>query len=109
MFDSNNSQSVKAGSITYFFDIKETKQRKPYLVITMSRFMGENEERERVSMPLFPEHVREFTKVFLEMVQDLPEETGYPVEDNHQQPSASQLPLRGVRPQRRSSMSMRRR
>ena len=109
MFDPNNSQSVKAGSITYFFDIKETKQRKPYLVITMSRFMGENQERERVSMPLFPEHVRDFTKVFLETVQFLPEEPGYQDEGDHQ-PRTSQLPLRGVRSQSsRSAAPMRRR
>ena len=79
------------------------------MVITMSRFMGENEERERVSMPLFPDHVRDFTKVFLEMAQALPVESGYPVGDNLQQARPSQLPLRGVRSQRRPSAPMGRR
>ena len=34
------NKTVKAGSTTYFFDIKETKGGKLYLVITESRFKG---------------------------------------------------------------------
>ena len=56
MYNQDNSQSVRAGSITYFFDVKETRERKPYLMITMSRFKGEGEDWDRVSLPLFPEH-----------------------------------------------------
>ena len=72
MIDQKNSQSVRAGSITYFFDVKVTKQGKPYLMITMSRFKGENEDWDRVSIPLFPEHIQNFTKTFLEMSQNIP-------------------------------------
>ena len=35
------NKTVKAGLTTYFFDIKETKGGKLYLVITESRFKGE--------------------------------------------------------------------
>ena len=72
MSDQKNSQSVRAGSITYFFDVKVTRQGKPYLMLTMSRFKGENEDWDRVSIPLFPEHIQNFTKTFLEMSQNIP-------------------------------------
>jgi len=35
------NKTVKAGSTTYFFNIKETQGGKLYLVITESRFKGE--------------------------------------------------------------------
>ena len=118
MINQDNSQTVKAGSITYFFDVKETRQQKPYLLITMSRFTGEGEDRERVSIPLFPEHARAFLKVFLEMAQNLPlptSESAMPSNDvdyaPRQQPAARQLPLRGTRsiPVRPTAAGIRRR
>lgn len=108
MNNQDNSQTVKAGSITYFFDVKETRQRKPYLLITMSRFKGEGEDWDRVSIPLFPEHARTFVKTFLEMAQNLPVTSdihnGY---SNAPRPqvTATQMPLRGVRPQRSRPMA----
>ena len=72
MTEPSNSKTVKAGAITYFFDIKETKQGKPFLVITMSRFKGEGEERERASMAIFPEHARSFLTTCQDVIQDLP-------------------------------------
>jgi hypothetical protein len=71
MTDQANSQTVKAGAITYFFDIKATKEGKPFLVITMSRFKGEGEERERTSMVLFPEQAQEFLSAAQEMIQNI--------------------------------------
>ena len=56
----NSSRTVKAGSITYFFDIKETKAGKPYIMITESRFKGEGEKHRRSSISIFPEHISEF-------------------------------------------------
>ena len=118
MINQDNSQTIKAGSITYFFDVKETRQGKPYLVITMSRFKGEGEDRDRVSIPLFPEHVRTFVKVFLEMAQNLPlptNESAMPSDDvdytPRQQPIARQLTLRGTRttPIRPTAAGIRRR
>jgi len=54
------SKTVKAGAKTYFLDLKETKEGKPYLVITESRFKGEGQQRERASIAVFPEHARDF-------------------------------------------------
>ena len=62
-----NSETIKAGAITYFFDIKETKDGKPYLLITESRFKGEKEERERKTIFVFPEQAAEFSKTVAEM------------------------------------------
>ena len=67
----NASKTVKAGSTTYFFDIKETKGGKPYLVITESRFKGEGSERQRSSIVVFPEQIKEFTSALKEMVSVL--------------------------------------
>ena len=71
MIEKTQSKTVKAGAITYFFDIKETKQGKPFLVITMSRFKGEDEERDRSSISIFPEQAEEYLKATQEMVQNL--------------------------------------
>ena len=54
-----NSKILKAGAKTYFFDLKETKDKKPFLLITESRFKGEDEERERSQYCGFPaEHAK---------------------------------------------------
>lgn len=58
MADQTDSQTVKAGSRTYFFDRKESKDRRPFLVITESRFVGEGKECERASIVVFPDHAR---------------------------------------------------
>ncbi len=92
MNDQKNSQSVRAGSITYFFDVKVTRQGKPYLMLTMSRFKGENEDWDRVSIPLFPEYVQNFTKTFLEMTQNLP------VDNSNNNPTRTQPKVAKERP-----------
>ena len=58
--DSDRSQTLKAGGKTYFFDIKETKEGKPYLIITESRYKGEDQEPERSSIFVFQENAQEF-------------------------------------------------
>ena len=101
MFNQNNSRTIKAGSITYFFDIKETRQNRPYLVITMSRFRGEEEDRDRVSMPIFPEHTAAFVKIITEMAQSISGEGGFETDIEYPprpQISTPQLPLRGMHP-----------
>ena len=55
-----NSEILKAGAKTYFFDLKMTKDDKPYLLITESRFSGEEGERERNTIVIFPEQAEEF-------------------------------------------------
>lgn len=72
MEDRKNSKTVKAGSITYFFDLKKTRDGNPFLVITESRYRGEGKERERSSTVLFPEHASKFLESLQEMIQKLP-------------------------------------
>ena len=71
MADQNNSKIVKAGGKTYFFDLKQTKEGKSYLIITESRFLGEDKERERVSIMVFPDHAQDFLAATQEMVMKL--------------------------------------
>ena len=56
------SKSLKAGKKTYFFDIKETKGGKPYLMITESWFKSDDEdsEPERNNIIVFPEQAQDF-------------------------------------------------
>jgi hypothetical protein len=67
MTENNASKTVIAGSTTYFFDIQETKGGKPYLVITERRFRGEGSERQRSSIVVFPEQIKEFISAAQEM------------------------------------------
>jgi len=71
MADTNDSKLVKAGSRTYFFDLKETKEGQPYLTITESRFKGEGQERERASTVVFADHAGDFLAAVQEMIQKL--------------------------------------
>ena len=66
-----NSRTIKAGSKTYFLDIKETKEGKPYLMITESRFKGEGEERERSTIVVFQDNAQAFSEALTEMVEKL--------------------------------------
>lgn len=69
--EEENSKTLKAGAKTYFFDVKETKEGSPYLAITESRFKGEDEERERNTIIVFPEQAEEFTAIVVAMAQKL--------------------------------------
>ena len=71
MVDATASTIVKAGSTTYFFDVKATKDGKPFLVITESRFKGEGSERQRSSIVVFPEQIKEFTSALQEIASEL--------------------------------------
>jgi hypothetical protein len=71
MAETSTSKVIKAGSKTYFFDVKQTKDGKPYLVITESRFQGEGKSRERDSLTVFPEQVHEFVQIVTEMAEKL--------------------------------------
>ena len=73
MTEHDDSIIVKAGSKTYFFDLKQTRDNKPYLLLTESRFKGEGEERERVSITIFPESAGPFGQAVAEMVARLTE------------------------------------
>jgi hypothetical protein len=71
MADQTDSKTIKAGTKTYFFDLKKTKEDKPYLTITESRFMGEGKDRERASLVVFPDHAQAFSEAIQEMVKKL--------------------------------------
>ena len=66
-----DSMTIKAGAKTYFFDIKETKEGKPYLLITESRFKGEGKDRVRNSIVVFQENAQEFAKTVSEVTAKL--------------------------------------
>jgi hypothetical protein len=53
-------QQVRAGSRTYFMDVKEAKNGKPYLSIQESRKKEEGFEKSRLLV--FPDHLEEFLK-----------------------------------------------
>jgi hypothetical protein len=71
MADQNDSKTVKAGSKTYFLDLKETEEGQPFLTITESRFKGEGQDRERASIVVFPDHAQDFLEATQEMIQKL--------------------------------------
>ena len=69
--EAEESKIVKAGSRTYFLDRKLSKDGRPFLVITESRFKGEGEDRERTSIVVFPDHAEAFSQAVSEMVAEL--------------------------------------
>ena len=59
--DEVNSRTLTAGKKTYFFDIKESKNGKLYLLITESWFKDEESKNpERNSILVFPEQAKDF-------------------------------------------------
>ncbi len=71
MPNNETSTQIKAGSRTYFFDIKTTRDGKPFLVITESKFAREGTGRERNTIMVFPENADEFLRAIAEMVAKL--------------------------------------
>lgn len=67
----NESEMLKASGKTFFFDIKETREKKPYLVITESRLKGEGEKPERNSIMIFQESLDEFAEVVAKMAKKI--------------------------------------
>ena len=63
------SEMLKASAKTYFFDIKETREGKPYLIITESRLKGEGEKPERSSVMVFQENIEEFAGIVTKMAE----------------------------------------
>lgn len=65
------SDSLKAGGRTYYFDIKEAKSGRPYLMVTETRFDKSSGQRERSNLIFYPEGIRDFFKVFQTMARQL--------------------------------------
>ena len=53
-------ERVRAGGRTYFLNVKETREGKPYLSLVESRKNGENFEKSR--MLVFQDHLDDFIK-----------------------------------------------
>lgn len=53
---------IKTSGKTFFLDIEETKNGKPYLKITESRMGGKNGDQIRNSIIVFQEDIREFAQ-----------------------------------------------
>jgi hypothetical protein len=66
------SKQVKASGRTYFLDVEQTKEGKPYLRITESR-KGDGDQWERASINVFPEDAALFAEAVSEMVSRLDE------------------------------------
>jgi hypothetical protein len=58
---------VRAGAITYFLDIKKTRDNKPFLLITESRYKGNDEKRDRNTIVVFHDNVREFAQAITDL------------------------------------------
>ncbi len=71
MVDTRDSREIKAGGRTYFVDVETTREGNKYLKITESRFKGKGNDRERVSIIVFPETVKEFAEAISEMAAKL--------------------------------------
>ena len=70
-----NSRMLKAGKKTYFFDIKETKEGKPYLLITESWFKDDqSKEPDRNNIIIFPEQARDFALTTAAMLDKIIQE-----------------------------------
>lgn len=65
------SEMLKTSAKTYFFDVKETKEGKPYLVITESRLKGEGQKPERSSIIVFQDNIQEFAELVNQMAEKI--------------------------------------
>ncbi|MEW6347731.1 MAG: DUF3276 family protein [Thermodesulfobacteriota bacterium] len=63
------TETVAAGSRTYFFDVKETQDGVKYLVISELRGSGEKSRHERVMV--FEEHLEAFSTGFQKALECL--------------------------------------
>ena len=70
MNDNRQTKQIKGAGRTYFLDIEETKEGKPYLRITESR-KGEGDKFERNSINVFPEDAGEFAQAVSKMAAKL--------------------------------------
>jgi hypothetical protein len=61
------SETVKAQGRTYFFDVEQTKEGKPYLRITESHLNKENNESIRNTILIFQEDIHNFTQTMTKM------------------------------------------
>lgn len=61
------SKILKAGGRTFFFDVKEAKNGKNYLIITESRFHKDTKQSTRSSVFLFQDDIEKFKEILQEI------------------------------------------
>ena len=66
--ENRDSMTLKAHSKTYFFDVRKTKEGKPYLGITESHLKKDTKESQRSTIFIFPEDAPTFKQAFDEMI-----------------------------------------
>jgi len=66
--ENKDSKILKARSKTYFFDVRKTKEGKPYLGITESHLKKDSKESQRSTIFIFPEDAPSFKQAFDEMI-----------------------------------------
>lgn len=66
--NSVSSSKFRNGARTFYFDVNVASNDKRYLKITESRFVGEDEDRVRSSLVLFPENIQDFQNSLKEAV-----------------------------------------
>jgi hypothetical protein len=65
------SKIVRAGAITYFLDVKKTRDNKPYLMITQSRYKGDDAKPERSTVIVFSEKAKELARAVSELTANM--------------------------------------
>ena len=69
------TRMIKAGKKTYFLDIKDTKEGKPYLLISESWFRDDEDEKpERNYIAVFPEQAKDFALAVVYMLDKIIQE-----------------------------------
>jgi hypothetical protein len=66
--ENKDSVTLKAHSKTYFFDVRKTREGKPYLGITESHLKKDSKESQRSTIFIFPEGAPTFKESFDEMI-----------------------------------------
>ena len=61
------SKIVRAGTITYFLDIKKTHEDKPFLLITESRYNSKDGKHDRNSIVIFQDNAKELVQAITEL------------------------------------------
>ncbi len=64
-------EMLKTAAKTYFFDVRETKDGKPFLVITESRLKGDGEKPKRSSIIVFQDNLKEFADKVVLMAEKI--------------------------------------
>lgn len=62
------SSRVRAGSRTYYFDIKKNSKDDNYLVISESKRVGDDNEKQRHRIMVFEEDIEKFSNSFFQVV-----------------------------------------